>query len=340
MSITRPLKLYPSPVDLRDWKLVLNTNLASARVRATNVDLSNFCTNVKDQGNLSSSTSFAAIGMMEFLQKKFGENKSDDIFSERFTYYATRVDVLNWNPEDCGAYIRDTIKSLVRFGTCKEATFPYNGDCTTKPSNEAYAEASTYKALSYARFDNNQIISSNKLLILDAMKSGLETGFPIMGGMNCYSNIWNAENGVIPLPNGQLIGGHAILIIGYDDATNMFKFKNSWSSSWGNNGYGYLPYEYLLSGNLFDLWTIYTAANGSLNNVGLSVVNPNADKQATVQSLQAILQSMNNTIPSIMNNPSALNNYFNDLINQYKSQNHLSMFLHLLKNQTINLLIK
>ena len=49
----------------------------------------------------------------------------------------------------------------------------------------------------------------------------------------------------MPKSNEELIGGHAICIMGYDDSLKIFKFKNSWGAKWADQGYGYLPYEYI-----------------------------------------------------------------------------------------------
>ena len=70
------------------------------------------------------------------------------------------------------------------------------------------------------------------------------------------------------MPSGQAIGGHAILFVGYDDSKSLFKFKNSWGTSWGHNGYGYLPYKYFTSGNVVEAWTVSQENfNGSLINI-------------------------------------------------------------------------
>ena len=51
-------------------------------------------------------------------------------------------------------------------------------------------------------------------------------------------------------------GGHAVVIVGYDDATREFKFVNSWDTDWGVNGYGYLSYSYVTSTSASGLYSI------------------------------------------------------------------------------------
>ena len=58
----------------------------------------------------------------------------------------------------------------------------------------------------------------------------------------------------MPMINDKLIGGHAVIICGYDDNTNELILRNSWGTYWGDNGYFYLPYEYLKYCG--DLWII------------------------------------------------------------------------------------
>jgi hypothetical protein len=288
------LKLYPSPEDSRDHVVKATAPLKVAGF----VDLSADNTSVKDQGILGSCTAFASVAAMEFLHKKFGGSKVNDLFSERFTYYATRVNVMGWAPSDSGAYVRDAVKSLVKYGTCLEKTCAYNNDCTTAPSPQAYAEALQYQALSYARFDEGTNINNRQQLI-GAIKANFDAGLPIVCGITCYSNIWSAVKGVIPKGNGQVIGGHAILLVGYDDSKQLFKFKNSWGSKWGDNGYGYLPYEYYLKGDMFDLWTIYKSELQDIKSVGLDIVKPsvkNPDKDAVIAALNSVISKVDDVL--------------------------------------------
>jgi len=288
------LKLYPSPEDNRDHVVK-----ATAPLKAKGcVDLSTDGTSIKDQGVLGSCTAFASVAAMEFLHKKFGGSKVDDLFSERFTYYATRVNVMGWTPTDSGAYVRDAVKSLVKFGTCLENTCAYSNDCTTAPSQKAYSEALQYQALAYARFDEGSNATERQQLI-NALKANFDAGLPIICGITCYSNIWSAVNGVIPKSNGQIIGGHAILLVGYDDSKQLFKFKNSWGTGWGDKGYGYLPYDYYFKGDMFDLWTIYKSELQDIKSVGLDIVKPdskNPDKDALVAALNSVLSKIDDAL--------------------------------------------
>jgi C1A family cysteine protease len=331
--MSKILKLYPSPPDERD-RIVKSSAISPPRL-SSSVDLSSFCTKVKDQGSVGSCTAFSTVGALEFLHKKFGGLQGENMFSERFTYYATRVNVLNWKAEeDSGAYIRDAIKSVVKYGSCLENSFPYNGDWKGIPSIENYKEALNYQALSYAKFETGNSPSERKLLI-STIKAGLNSGFPIVAGFTCYSNIWSGEKGVIPLKNNQIIGGHAILIVGYDDHTSMFKFKNSWTESWGDKGYGYLPYDYYFNGDMFDLWSVYKTENNQYG-IGLDIIDPTVKKQIQQSDILDVLQNIQDNI-NIATEPTKFMSYFTKLAISYSGKQKIVNFVNALRIQFQNL---
>jgi C1A family cysteine protease len=73
----------------------------------------------------------------------------------------------------------------------------------------------------------------------------------------------------MPQPGEQVVGGHAVCAIGYDDKNQWFIVRNSWGPDWGMSGYFTLPYQYLLEENLSsDFWTIRmveSSSNGKSN---------------------------------------------------------------------------
>lgn len=49
--------------------------------------------------------------------------------------------------------------------------------------------------------------------------------------------------------------GHAVLLVGYDRKEGYFKFQNSWGTSWGDSGYFYTSFEFLVDPRLArDFW--------------------------------------------------------------------------------------
>lgn len=332
--MSRLLNFTPSPKDQRDHTFSISSTLLASSsnststgtsITASSVDLSTEFTSVKDQGDIGSCTAYAGIALFEYNCKKFTKSNLNDIFSERFTYYTTRAGIAKWDPKnDSGAYLRDTLKSLNHFGSCLETTFPYLTITSTgsvcnfaeEPSKEAYQEALKYQALTYANITTGTTLSSRQTA-LNTLKGCLQKGIPFIGGFTCYSNLYEEKGGVIPVPKtgDSIIGGHAVCFVGYDDTKQLFKFKNSWSHLWGDNGYGYLPYHYLLTGNLTDLWVIYTQENNDIS-IGIPQTTKNILEQAIANGLIEISQNRVPVVPDSLteSTKSSLRSFFNRII--------------------------
>jgi len=210
------------------------------------VDFRNKMPPVYDQGNLGSCTAQALCGLI-------GYDKPLIIGSRLFLYYNERRmenDILN----DSGAYLSGGVKCLTQFGICQETSWPYiTNKFAVCPSPNCYNQALKHKALQVKNIRNTLI----------DMKSSLANGYPFVVGILIYSSFEsNASDatGVIPMPNvmtEQLLGGHAVVGVGYDDNKQVWIMRNSWGPDWGMAGYFTLPYQYLLDSNLSsDLWNI------------------------------------------------------------------------------------
>jgi len=98
--------------------------------------------------------------------------------------------------------------------------------------------------------------------VLNQMKGCLASGYPFVFGFTVYDSfestaVAHSGHATMPLPNEQVVGGHAVAAVGYDDKNQWFIVRNSWGTSWGLDGYFTLPYQYLLEPNLSDdFWTI------------------------------------------------------------------------------------
>ena len=216
-----------------------------------------------DQGDIGSCTANALAGAVEFDRVKFKENPPF-VPSRLFIYYNER-NIENDVAEDAGANLSDGIKSLASLGVCPEPIWPYvdtpanqttqdfpvGSKPRTKPSAAAYAAAKKYVITKYERVEQT----------LQDLKTALASGYPIVFGITVY-NSWLGSDPLlttVPMPTAgdTQAGGHAILCVGYDDATQLFKFRNSWGTGVGINGYFYLPYAYMLSPQLAsDFWII------------------------------------------------------------------------------------
>jgi C1A family cysteine protease len=214
------------------------------------VDLRTKCPKVYDQGQLGSCTANAIGAAFEFELIK--QKAKDFIPSRLFIYYNERVIEHSVN-SDSGAMIRDGIKSINKQGVCPEPMWPYIiSKFTKKPDAKCYKEALKHQALLYQRIPRK----------IESMKGCLAEGYPFVFGFTVYDAFESdavAKNGVLNMPkkNESECGGHAVLAVGYDDASGRFIVRNSWGKDWGKKGYFTMPYDYLKEENLADdFWSI------------------------------------------------------------------------------------
>jgi C1A family cysteine protease len=225
------------------------------------VDLRKYCSKVENQKDLGSCTSNALVGGLELLEIKDQVHFED--LSRLFLYYEERV-IENSVNYDSGAEIRDGIKALAKFGICSETCWPYDiSKFTKQPPSKCYDEAKKHILRSYFR-----------ILTLAEMKTCLAEGFPFAYGFTVYESMESEEvasTGLVPMPgkNEQVLGGHAVLSVGYDVKKKIFSksmgsflVRNSWGEDWGVAGYFWIPMEYLINRNLSDdFWTMRRAEN-------------------------------------------------------------------------------
>lgn len=165
--------------------------------------------------------------------------------------------------EDSGLEIRDGFKALAKYGCCDEKLWPYNiKKFKVKPVAKALKAALAHLATTYHAVANAGSTG------LTEIKTCLAQGFPVVGGFTVYDSFESAhaaQTGIIPMPGKKesVLGGHCVVIVGYDDVKQWFIVRNSWGTGWGDKGYCYMPYAYWTNKNLAsDCWTLRTVANG------------------------------------------------------------------------------
>lgn len=238
----------PDLPDQRD--LVYSAPPAFITALPTAVDLRPHCPAVYDQGQLGSCTANAIGGAIEFERLKQG--LSDFVPSRLFIYYNERV-VEHTVNSDSGAQIRDGIKVVAKLGAPPETDWPYDiNKFTEKPPASAFQDAAKNQVSSYHRVSR----------VLNQFKGCLASGYPFVFGFTVYDGFEGAQvahSGHLnmPQPGEKVVGGHAIMAVGYDDHHQWFIIRNSWGPHWGMKGYFTMPYQYLLEPNLSDdFWTI------------------------------------------------------------------------------------
>ena len=203
---------------------------------------------VYDQGDLGACTAFAmGKGLRETLTNLAGAPAES--YSALYLYYKER-ELENTVDQDSGAYLHDGMNVLKNDGECLDATMPYDtSKFTQKPSAQAEQEAANFKIDTFTALPN-----------LQAMKEALAAGHPCVFGFTVYQSFMTqqvAETGMMPMPQPgeQVEGGHAVMIVGYNDAKQVLIIKNSWGTNWGDNGYFYMPYAYVTPNNVDEIYT-------------------------------------------------------------------------------------
>ncbi len=274
----------PSPHDFTADHPEVSTLLARAGLLAKRlrrklpmaIDLRPWCSPVQFQGHYNTCTAHVVTSMFALH-----ENRAHGRFvagSRLFLYQVTKRMIGDPDKSDPGVYLRQMMGSLVLIGMPPESYFPYldtaiddDPRIAVEPDAFCYAVAHDLRATRYVRLDPlgeapDAVLTRIHLFLAAGIASSI--GFPLyMSALEA-----SVESGCVPMPPAgeKAVGSHAVLLVGFDDAkvieandvstTGAFLFKNSWGADWGNSGYGWLPYEYLLSGQSHDIWTLLQAS--------------------------------------------------------------------------------
>ncbi len=250
-----------------------------ASALTASADLRAWFSPIEDQKSLGSCTANAGVGIVEYFERRsFGKH----IDASRLFLYKVSRKLLGL-VGDTGAYIRTTMGALALFGVPPEKYWPYTDRKQPDPSDERtfdeeptaflYAYADNYKTISYYRLDPG---GTPPPTLLTNVKNFISAGLPPMFGFTVFSSIYQASTtGKIPFPTAAetVLGGHAIVACGFDDAMTIkntnpggiqtvgaLLIRNSWGTGWGDGGYGWLPYEYVLRGLAVDWWSLVKSA--------------------------------------------------------------------------------
>ncbi len=202
------------------------------------------------QTNSCVANSVGMAFMVQLLQQK------EKFFtpSRLFIYYNARhLDNPN-SISDSGTYLRSGIKSVATYGACDESIWKFDsGKVNQKPYKslkyDPYISAEGKQVQRYERVPKSR----------DGVKRALLDGSAVVFGLYLCNNFHTQlekNNYVFQKPDGPIVSGHALTLIGWDDDKQAFNVRNSWGKKWGLDGHFWLPYEILESNNADDLWKI------------------------------------------------------------------------------------
>ena len=252
--------IKPSLPDVRDY--IYRSN--STEILRESVDLREWDTNIESQGSLGSCSANALTNAYELCVKKLYPKYFTQL-SRLFIYYNTRAEYGDIQKDE-GMFLRDGLKSLKKFGVCTEKLWPYDEDkFDDKPTEDCYKDAKKRKVLKY-----------QKLISIYYITEVLNNNKPVVFGMEIYDSFMdlNERTSTVSFPGRKekSMGGHAMCMVGYDLNKRQFLVKNSFGPDWGDNGYCWIPFDYIRQEG-YDIWTFEITNQTGESNV-LSEILP------------------------------------------------------------------
>jgi C1A family cysteine protease len=248
-----PYKYNLKPSIEKDTDLLFHLHVDKTQLIPQGADLRQGYSDIKDQGNKGSCTAFSAVSVLEYLLNK-------DIDLSELYFYVQELKEDGDFPNDEGSTIARSATVATTMGTCLETLWPYDNSLNDIPSKQADADAQNHKALTKYRVKTIDDI----LYSVGVLKR------PILIGIQVYEGFENiGSNGYVPIPKREeeLLGGHALNIVGYyykqsgileevkEEISGLiskkkynglyFIVRNSWGESFGDKGYVYMPVEFL-----------------------------------------------------------------------------------------------
>lgn len=236
MINTFSINYYPVVADQGDHRDFLYEKKEIELKETT--DLRLYSGRVRNQANLRSCTSEALVSAYEILLKKNYPDKYTDL-SSLFVYHNARSYEAQRPILDVGVYIKDAIRAVKQYGICAESVWPFNpGQFSINPTEESYEDAKKRTIGSYYRCQG-----------LEDLLDALNNDFPVVSAIKTYTNFsrlgWDSSSELsLPKSKDILMGGHSVVLVGYNIPAKKFIAKNSFGPLWGDRGYFYIPFEY------------------------------------------------------------------------------------------------
>jgi C1A family cysteine protease len=209
-----------------------------------------------DQGPVNCSPVFACLGLVEYFERR----ASGKVFEPSKLFLYQMVRRLRRALVEPGVDLRTTFKTLVRYGVPPADLWPYAPEkYDVEPRDlTLLGFRREFESLRYVRLDARNTRGPD---VLDLLRSFLAARFPVAFGFSVPQSL--GREAVIPYrPTFDTIrGGHAVVAVGYDDrravsTKGALLVRNSWGETWGDGGYGWLPYVYIRQQLAVDFWTL------------------------------------------------------------------------------------
>ncbi len=275
------------------------TSILDRGTLARGKDLLEFSTPVKDQGHRGTCVAFASVALVEVMARKATSAVMD--LSEQYVYWSSKA-ILEKNPNADGAEPIDMLMAMdpatqvahnEYLGLPSEAAWTYQknpwfADKMVHPDCVAAYKADPEQVPTECVTNGNpprEALIAKQIHIAqerrietspEAIVAMLNLGIPVELGVDVYQSAWGFDNPdspnfkagkvVMPKEGDEVIGGHAVLIVGYDMDSQVYLFKNSWGmDDWGSRstwvkkasadlaigsavrtaGYGTIPMDYV-----------------------------------------------------------------------------------------------
>jgi ribosomal protein L10 len=229
---------------------------------AAPIDLRPKCPPIYDQGAIGSCTANAIAFYYQYLEvdKSF-------LPSRMYIYAKERLLDSPGQPlTDSGSDAVLGLSWISGHGVCPESEWPYVvGNVNLVPPAKCDTDAAAHKItgaynLGAGGVSQTQIITNIQVALANAL--------PVLLAFSVYESFMSAKvaaTGIVPVPNTrteELDGGHEVIIVGVLPAQSLFVVANSWGTGWGDKGYFYLPFAYVLNSNLaFEFLAFHTAGS-------------------------------------------------------------------------------
>lgn len=270
-------------VEYKEQPLDKQYSPASGLIIMPSVDMRKFFTPVKNQMELGSCTSFAAVAMFEAMMRLSGVEGPIDM-SPAYLYFYSNI--LKGKPSG-GSNFFEQLEVLGTHGVCSEALYKYDADKPQhKPSDPAEEDAKKHRVLSASQIplinglDKPQSLKHNHSLLTSA----LSEGYPIGISLKIY-DYFGKDGAFIfhpdDVPDAKEDGWHAMVIVGYSEENNFYIVRNSWGSDFGEDGYCYVPTAYIDDPEYMDFACIITEISDNAGAVKADVPSVLANFAAT-----------------------------------------------------------